>query len=413
VSGLVVVGGSYAGLQAASSARENGYDGPITLVSADGFPPYQRPPLSKGFLLDKIKESSLWLRADDYFRANAIDLKLNETAVALDRHERRVTLSSGTSLPYDNLVLATGARSRELAIPGIELGGVCYLRTLDEAYRLKKLLPTVSSVVVIGGGFIGLESASAAVSLGKDVTILEAAPKLLERAVSPLISESLLRLHRGKGARILLGQTAARIEGADGRVRAVVCNSGERIACDLVIVGIGALPNDQLAAASGLACGNGIVVDEYCRTSDPSIFAAGDCTDHPNAFAGQRLRLESVQNALDQGRCAGSTIAGKLLPYTSVPRFWSDQYETKLQMVGWSSGHESSVVRGSIEEGRFSVFLYKGQRLIAIESLNRGGDQMIGRRFLAANVSPSPDQAADLNFDLRTLESEASVASEV
>jgi 3-phenylpropionate/trans-cinnamate dioxygenase ferredoxin reductase subunit len=324
-----------------------------------------------------------------------------------------VTLSGGTSLPYDNLVLATGARSRELAIPGVELNGVCYLRTLDEAHHLKKRLPEVSSIVVIGGGFIGLESASAAVSLGKDVTILEAAPKLLERAVSPLVSESLLRLHRGKGARILLGQTASRIEGEAGPVRAVVCNSGERIACDLVIVGIGALPNDELAASSGLACGNGIVVDEHCRTSDPAIFAAGDCTNHPNVFAGQRLRLESVQNALDQGRCAGTTIAGKPLPYTSVPRFWSDQYEAKLQMVGWSAGHDSSVIRGSVEEGRFSVFLYKGARLIAIESLNRGGDQMIGRRFLAANVSPSPDQAADLNFDLRTLESAANVASEV
>ncbi len=402
MSGLVVIGASYAGVQAALGAREAGYAEPIRLLADESSLPYQRPPLSKGFLLGQASEDSLILRDEKFFRDKGIDLVLGARAVRIDRQERRVALASGEQLGFDRLLLATGSRARRLSVPGADLPGLHYLRSLTDAQELKGKLAAVSEIIIIGGGFIGLEVASSARKLGKTVTVVEAASRLLERAVSPVISRFLLDLHRGHGIDIRLSETVAKIEKDHGALN-VTCDSGHRLRANLVLVGIGGIANTELAAEAGLACNNGIMVDAVGRTEDPGIFAAGDCTSHHNGFAGKHIRLESVQHAQDQGRAAGAAIADQLVPYASVPRFWSDQYEAKLQIVGLSDGGDRHVIRGALDQGQFSVFIYRGDRLIAVDSINRPGEQLIARKLIGADASPSPDQAADLSFDLKAV----------
>lgn len=402
MSGLVVVGASYAGVQAALSAREAGYAEPIRLVADEASLPYQRPPLSKGFLLGQASEDSLILRDETFFRDKGIDLVLGAKAIRIDRRDRHIELANGDQLGFNRLLLATGSRPRRLIVPGADLPGLHYLRSLADAQTLKTRLSTASDIIIIGGGFIGLEVASSARKLGKTVTVIEAASRLLERAVSPIISQVLLDLHRGHGVDIRLQETVTRIE-SDHGVLSIVCGSGHRMRGDLVVVGIGGLANTDLAAEAGLACDNGIMVDAFGRTEDPGISAAGDCASHHNSFAGKRTRLESVQHAQDQGKSAGAATADHLIPYASVPRFWSDQYEAKLQIVGLSEGSDRHVIRGAADQGQFSVFIYRGTRLVAVDSINRPGEQLIARKLIGAGVSPSPDQAADLSFDLKTL----------
>lgn len=407
MSGLVIIGASYAGVQSAATAREVGYSGPITLIGDESDFPYQRPPLSKGLLLGKATEVQLMLRGERFFASQNIELVLAREVISIDRQARRIQLSDGAIHAYDVLVLATGSRARPFQVPGADLQGVHHLRSLGDARALQAQLQTASSVVVIGGGFIGLEVASAAVTLGKAVTVLESAPRLLQRGVSRVAGDYVLDLHRSKGVHIVLDAQVGCLQGHAGRVASARYNENRTINCDLAVVGIGGLPNDGLAQACGLVCDGGIVVDEFGRTSDPKIFAAGDCTNHPNRFAGRRLRLESVQNALDQGRATGATVAGKAVAYTAVPRFWSDQYDSKLQMVGLSLDHASHAVRGSTADGRFSVFLYRGEQLVGIDSVNSPADHVAGRKLLAAGASVRPDEAADPAFDLRAAAAEA------
>ncbi len=404
MSGLVIIGASYAGVQAALSARAAGYAEPIRLVADESSLPYQRPPLSKGFLLGQASEDSLILRDEEFFRDKGIDLVLGAKAVRIDRHDRRVALASDERLGFDRLLVATGSRARPLTVPGADLPGLHYLRSLTDAQELKGKLAAVSEIVIIGGGFIGLEVASSARKLGKSVTVIETASRLLERAVSPVISRFLLDLHRDHGVDICLSETVARIE-KDHDTLSVVCGSGQRLHGELVLVGIGGIANAELAAEAGLACDNGIVVDAFGRTEDPGIYAAGDCASHHNAFASKRIRLESVQHAQDQGKSAGTAIADHLVPYASVPRFWSDQYEAKLQIVGLSEGGDRHVIRGAVDQGQFSVFIYRGDRLVAVDSINRPGEQLIARKLIGAGASPSPSpgQVADLSFDLKAL----------
>lgn len=401
MTGLVIIGASYAGVQSAATAREAGYAERIVLIGNEPDFPYQRPPLSKGLLLGKTSDAQLILRGERFFTSQGIELVLGRDVLSIDRRARRIELSEGVHYAYDTLVLATGSCARPLQIPGAGLEGVHYLRSLGDARALQAELQTANSIVVIGGGFIGLEVASAAVTLGKAVTILESAPRILQRGVSRVAADYLLDLHRGKGVRIVPGAQVDCLQGRAGRVVGVRYNQGQSADCDLVLVGVGGLPNEGLALRCGLSCDAGIVVDAFGRTSDPRIFSAGDCTSHPNRFAGRRLRLESVQNALDQGRATGSTVAGKPVPYTAVPRFWSDQYDCKLQMVGLSLDHSSHAVRGSLADGRFSVFLYKGDDLIGVDSVNSPADHVAGRKLLAADVSVRPEQAADPAFDLK------------
>ena len=400
-AGVVIVGGGQAGFQVAASLRAGGYAKPIRIVSAEDHPPYQRPPLSKAFLLGKMERERLLFRQPAFYAAQAIELVLGETVVAVDRGAPTVVTAAGRRLPYDALVLATGTRVRPLPVPGGELDGVVYLRTLEESEALARRVAGAERVVVVGGGFIGLEVAAAARTLGKRVTVLEAAERLMGRVVAPVISEFYAGLHRERGIELGLNARIDRIEGEQGRAEAVVMADGARHAADLVVVGIGVLPNVELAVAAGLACENGIVVDRHGRTGDPAIFAAGECTSHPNRFAGGMARLESVQNAVDQAKAVAATILGRDEPYDEVPWFWSDQYDVKLQMVGISFGHDERVLRGDPGNGRFSVFYFKDGRLLAIDSVNRPSDHMAGRKLLAAGTLLTPVQAADEAFDLK------------
>jgi NADPH-dependent 2,4-dienoyl-CoA reductase/sulfur reductase-like enzyme len=401
--GLVVVGASYAGIQAALSARDSGYAERITVVADDHLLPYQRPPLSKDFLLDKVTQDNLVLRNDAFFKLKQIDLVLETRVHAIDRRTRKLSVNGGTTLDFDKLFIGTGSHARRLAIPGSDFDGVCYLRSIRDAVDLKERMRNAAEIVVIGGGFIGLEVAASASKLGKKVTVIESASRLLERSVSPLVSQFLLDLHTRHGVDVRLNESIATIGGENSRAAFVTTSGGVRLRADLVLVGIGGVANDQLARDAELNCTNGIVVDDHGMTDDPGIYAAGDCANHYNAYAGDWLRLESVQNAQDQAKAAGLAIAGKTGPYDSVPRFWSDQYGAKLQTVGISRHFDRQAVRGSLETGQFSVFYYRQGKLCAVDSVSRAGDQMAARRLIGNGISPTPEQAADLSFDFKSL----------
>ena len=400
-AGVVIVGAGQAGFQVAASLRAGGHTGSIQLIGTEAHPPYQRPPLSKGLLLGKMERERLLFRQPSFYGAQAISLRLGDTVTAIDRGNRTVTTAHGESIPYGVLVLATGTRVRPLPLPGTELDGVMYLRTLEHAEELARRVERARKVVVVGGGFIGLEVAAAVRLLGKPVTVLEAADRLMGRVVAPVISGFYANLHRARGVNLVLDARIAALQGEGGLVDHVAMADGSRHEADLVVIGIGVLPNTELAQAAGLACANGIEVDENGRTEDPAVFAAGECTSHPNRFAGGRARLESVQNAVDQAKAVAAAILGRPAPYDEVPWFWSDQYEVKLQMVGISTGHDRQAIRGDPATGRFSVFYFREGSLIAIDSVNRPSDHMTGRKLIPAGVAVSPTQAADETFDLK------------
>ncbi len=398
---IVIIGGGHAGAQAAASLRADGFDGRLVLVSSEKELPYHRPPLSKAFI--KADEDALQeLRPALFYEKNGVELMLGRTVQKIDRTAGKVVLDDG-ELPFDGLVLATGARVRIPPVPGIDLANVFLLRTVEDARRLKERFAAAKDVVVVGGGFIGLELAATARILGKTVTVLEAAPRLMGRVVAPAISAHFLDLHRGLGSAVRLETPVAALIGENGAVVAVETASGERIPADTVIVGVGVVPNVELAAEAGLDVLNGIVVDEAMRTSDPRIVAAGDAVAFHHWALGRPVRLESVQNAVDQAKTASGTLMGKAEAYRAVPWFWSDQGDAKLQMVGLSMDADRAVTRGDPASGSFSVFHYAGDRLVAIDSVNRATDHMLGRRWLAAGFSPSPEAVADESVDLKGL----------
>jgi 3-phenylpropionate/trans-cinnamate dioxygenase ferredoxin reductase component len=423
-NGVVIVGGGQAGLETAAALRMPAMNLPayadsITLVCEELHPPYQRPPLSKAFLAGDQQADALPLRGPAYYETHHIDLVLGTRVTAINAAEKRVRLESAREVPYDYLVLAVGARNRPLAVPGSERA--LYLRTLDEAQALRDRIPQSNRVVVIGGGFIGLEVAAAARKYGKDVTVIEALPRLMARAVTPLVSDFFLHLHASHGVKVPLDTAVVEIQ-SDAVIVTSMGRGTERIPADLVVAGIGVLPNLELAQAAGLATANGIVVDEFLRTSDPCIFAVGDCADHPNPFAssytGGRTRLESVQNAADQAKCVarriisavneGTATGATATPYRDVPWFWTDQFEVRFQMAGLSAGHDQQVVRGSVAAGKFSVFHFKEGRLLAVDSVNRLGDHVSARKLLTKGLltgrsAITPENAADESIDLKTL----------
>jgi 3-phenylpropionate/trans-cinnamate dioxygenase ferredoxin reductase component len=396
----VIVGAGQAGFEAAAALRAEGYQEPIALVGDEPHLPYQRPPLSKGFILDKQGMDEIELRPAAFFTDHQIDLVTRERVTAIDRQSRRVRLASGRSRAYEHLILACGARNRELPIDGARMDGVVYLRTLDESIAIKQRLRDASTIAVIGGGFIGLEIAASARSLGKAVTVLEAQPRLMPRVVAPLVSAFYERSHTSRGVDVICRASVTDIAGS-GPARIVRLADGRSFCADLVIVGIGVIPNDELAGAAGLATGNGIAVDDHLQTGDPRIFAVGDCADHPNPFAGGRVRLESVQNAADQARAAAAIIAGRRAPYNAVPWFWTDQFDLRLQMAGLSQGYDQAVTRGDPDSQKFSVFYFKASRLIAVDSINRPADHIIARRLLASHVAVTAEQAGDETVNLK------------
>ncbi|MCP4380846.1 MAG: FAD-dependent oxidoreductase [Hyphomicrobiales bacterium] len=399
---IIVVGGGHGGSQVVASLRSEGYEGRLTLITAETDIPYQRPPLSKAFL-KKADHELLPLRPASFYEKNAIDLQLGTEAVSIDRRGRALLLGDNRRLPFDRLVLAPGARPRLPAIDGIRLDGVFALRDASDARRIRDQLFMSDSIVVVGGGFIGLEIAATARLLGKRVTVLEAADRLMGRVVARQISEYFLSLHRGWGTDVRLNTPVGHIVGSSGGVAAVETAMGDRIDADMAIIGIGVEPNIELGESAGLATDNGIVVDKNMTTSAGEIYAIGDCAAFEHWELGRRVRLESVQNAVDQAKATARALVGKAEPYRDVPWFWSDQGDFKLQMVGLSNNATSGVVRGIPDDGTFSVFHFDNDRLVAIDSVNRAADHMVGRRMLAAGISPSPEACADPNTDLKAL----------
>ena len=402
--GTVIVGTGQAGFQTAASLRSEGYEEPITLIGEEPHIPYQRPPLSKGFPLGQQDFESIQLRPGRFYQDHHIDLLAGKKVTAIDRHERQVRLESGARIPYERLVLAVGARNRKLAVDSGDLDDVLYLRSLEEAMAVKERLQSAQDIVVIGGGFIGLEIAAVACTLGKSVTVLEALPRLMSRAVAPIISDFFRELHASRGVKIICDASVSEISGSRSKVQKVVLRGGTAFPADLVMVGVGIVPNVELAQEAGLSVANGIAVNEYLETDDEDIFAIGDCAEHPCVFAGGRVRLESVQNAADQAQRVATTIAGRRSCYCALPWFWTDQFDIKLQMAGISQGHERIVTRGDAESRKLSVFYFKQDRLVAIDSINRPLDHMIGRKLIAGAVPLTPGQAADETVDLRKLE---------
>lgn len=400
---IVVVGAGHASGQLLDSLRRGGSRAHITLVGEESWLPYQRPPLSKKFLSGELSAERLAFRPQSFYQKHEIDTRLSCRAVSIDRDAQAVMLAGGDSLDYDLLALTTGARVRELPVPGAELAGVHYLRGIDDALGLQADWQGRDKVCVIGGGFIGLEVAASARSLGKNVTVVEMMDRLMARAVSPAMSEYFLDLHSRHEVRVMCSTGVEELIGGDGRVSGVRLSDGSEVPADVVVVGIGVWPNQELAMEAGLACDNGIIVDEYARTSDPKIVSAGDCTNHPNSLLGRRLRLESVHNALEQAKSAAASLMDEKLAYAQVPWFWSDQYSSKLQMVGLSEGFDKAVQRGDPGKDKFSLFYYRDQALIAIDSVNSPGDHMVGKKLIAAGISPGQEQAADPEFPLKSL----------
>jgi len=402
--GVVIIGTGQAGFQAAASLRTEGYQETITLIGEESHIPYQRPPLSKGFPLGTQDVDAIELRPRAFYRDHRIELITSAKAVAIERAEKQVKLASGARLPYRTLVLAVGARNRKLLVRGAELDGVLYLRSLEEAVVVRDRLKDAREIVVIGGGFIGLEIAAAAATLGKSVTVLEALPRLMSRVVAPAISEFFCNLHTSHGVKVVCGCAVSEIAGSGGKVQGVSLKDGTTSPADLVIVGVGVVPNVELAQGAGLRVANGVAVGENLRTEDENVFAIGDCAEHPCIFAGSRVRLESVQNAADQGQFVAAAIVGRLAAYNALPWFWTDQFEIKLQMAGISHGHDRTAIRGSTKDKNLSVFYFKGDQLLAIDSINRPLDHIVGRRVIAGRVPLTPEQAADESVDLKKLE---------
>jgi 3-phenylpropionate/trans-cinnamate dioxygenase ferredoxin reductase subunit len=394
---IVVVGAGQAAAQLAMSLRQGGYAGLIRVISEEPYLPYQRPPLSKKFLAEFRDPDTLFLRPGSFWCDQNVEFDLGVAVGRVEPTLRRVALVDGREIDYGTLVFATGTSARTLPVPGIALAGVFSLRKIDDVVRLRPALNEAQRVVIVGGGYIGLEVAAVVASEGRAVTVLEAEDRVLKRVTGPTTSTFFDRHHRGRGVDLRLTAPLAAIDG-ETRATGVRLPSGESVPADLVLVATGARANDGLAAAAGLACQDGILVDEFTRTQVPDIHAIGDCTRFPSRRYGRRLRLESVQNAIDQAKAAAACILGRPQPYDPVPWFWSDQYDVKLQIAGLTDGYDAETTLGDAAAGRFSVEYRRDGRLIAVDAVNDGRAHMLSRRRIAEetmpSTAPSPPMAA-------------------
>lgn len=404
---LVIVGAGHAGVELAFAARQQGWIGAIVLLGEEDHLPYHRPPLSKAFLCGTVDASSLALRQATAFESNGIQLRLGAHVRSIDRVTHQVLLEDGSSLVYTKLALCTGGRARVLEVPGMEGGpplNLYSLRTQADAQAIGASVSQGARVVIIGAGYVGLEVAASARKLGAVVTVLEAQPRVLARVTGVTLSGFYESVHREAGVDVRTNASVRAIErDVSGAVTTVVCGDGERLPADVVIVGIGMFPDTALAERAHLRVEGGIVVDEHSITSDPDIFAAGDCTVHDSALYGRRVRLESVPNALEQARAAAGWLCGKPKPNQAVPWFWSDQYDLKLQMTGLSDGHDACVVRGSLADHSFCAFYLREGRVIAADAVNRPADFMMAKKAVAASVMANPQALADISLPLKDL----------
>lgn len=398
---VLIVGGGQAAAQLVVSLRLGGHSGRIALVSDENAPPYQRPPLSKQYLAGKLKRERLLLRRAEYYESRDVELRLGRRVLAIDRGNRLALLDDGEELGYDRLVLATGSTLRKLDVPGSDLPGIHYLRSLGDADALQGELAPGRRVVIVGGGYIGLEVAATATGAGAQVTVLEAEERVMSRVASAAVADWLTNLHRDSGVSVRVGEQVRGFAG-QRRVEAVETDNGA-IAADAVVVGIGVLPSADLARDCGLGEDDGILTDEHCRTEDESVLAAGDCARAVNTALGSAVRLESVQNAVDHGQVAASVILGDPKPYSGLPWFWSDQFHVKLQIAGLARPEDEAVLRGDPSSGGFAAFRLRDGRLTAVEAVSSPRDFMAGKKLIASGVAPEPGLLIDESVPLKEL----------
>jgi 3-phenylpropionate/trans-cinnamate dioxygenase ferredoxin reductase subunit len=399
---LVIVGGGQAAAQAVQSLRQQSFAGPITLLSDEPYPPYQRPPLSKKYFAGELPRERLLLRPAAFYAEKGVSLEQNARVEELDVAGRRVRLRDGRTLAYDRLLLTTGSRVRKLEVPGATLPGLHYVRTIADVDGITSSLREGTRVLLIGAGFIGLEIAAVARQRGFEVTVLEAAERVMSRAVSVEVAAFYEARHRDAGVSVHTGAAVAALRGAQ-QVTAVETADGRVFPCDVVIVGIGIVPNVELAAAAGLPCNNGIVVDEFARTADPHVVAAGDCTNHPLPLLERRVRLESVPNAIHQAKVAAATLLDAPIAYSEVPWFWSDQYDLKLQIAGLSTGFDEVVLRGDPATRSFAAFYLRAGQLLAVDAINSPKEFIAGKKLVASRAHIAPDVLRDAAVDLTPL----------
>ena len=397
---IVIIGAGQAGAQAVQSLRADGFSGPITMVGDEAYPPYQRPPLSKAYLLGTFERPRLFLKADTYYAEAGCEVLLDTSAKAIHRAERTVELSDGRKLAYDKLLLATGARVRRLKCPGADLPGIHYLKTIADVDGLQDVFHAGKRIAIVGGGYIGLEVAAVGAKRGLDVTVFEAMDRLMARAVSPELSAFYAAEHEKAGVTLKLKTGVEAIEG-DGKVERVIAG-GQSYPADIVLVGIGVIPCDELAVAAGLASEDGIVVDQNARTGDPHIWAAGDCTRHVGR-EGHYIRLECVQNAIDQAKHAALAMVGKPKTYSEVPWFWSDQYDLKLQIAGLARPSDRLVLRGDPKMRKFAVFHLRDGAVAAVEAVNAAPEYMIGKKLVADGKQIAAETLADMSIPMKQM----------
>jgi len=398
----VIVGAGQAGSELATSLRQHGYADCVVLIGDEDYVPYRRPPLSKTYLSGEVTLESLFLKPRAVYEKHAIECRFGIGVESIDCAARSLRLYDGSVLRYDKLALTTGGRPRRLSVPGAERSNVHYIRTVADIDRLKQQFGEGKRLVIIGGGYVGLEAASVGIKKGLHVTVVEALPRVLARVTAPEISAFYERVHRGHGVDLRTGVGVHALEGS-GDTCTVVLADGTRLAADLVVIGVGLIPNTELAEAAGIEVSNVIVVDRYAVTSDPDIVAAGDCTNHDNVFLGRRLRLESVPNALEQARVAAASILGRPRVYDAVPWFWSDQYDLKLQMVGLSQGYDNLIVRGDMDANSFTAFYLKDGVVISADSVNRPQDFMVAKRLVAERAAVPSERLRDDAVPLKSM----------
>lgn len=399
---VVVVGGGQAAGQVVSSLRQEGFIGRIVLIASERSPPYQRPPLSKSYLAGDLPPERLLLKTPGYYVQLDVDVRIGLSVTRVRLPDRALDLDDGTSLAYDHLVFATGSRPRILGVAGAQHPKLFYLRTLDDANVLRQQLSAGKHLVLIGGGYIGLEIAAVARRLGLRVSVLESASHLLARVTSSFVGSFYKELHEGHGVHVRCDAAVTQIEDLLGRP-VVGLAAGEQLQADLVVAGVGAVPNLEIARDAGLICNHGIVVDENCRTSVPHIYAAGDCTEQPSPICGTQVRLESVPNAIEQARTVAATICGKSRPNHAVPWFWSDQYDVKLQSAGLSRGYDQIAVRGRPGTHSFAVYYFRDDRLLAIDAINRPAEFALAKPWIASQVRILAEKLEDESIPIKEM----------
>jgi 3-phenylpropionate/trans-cinnamate dioxygenase ferredoxin reductase subunit len=399
---IVIAGAGHAAGQIITTLRQQKFEGQIVLIGDEPYLPYQRPPLSKKFLAGEMPAERLYVKPESFYEDPRIDLRLETTVTAIDREAKTVKIEDGDDIAYDKLVLSLGSRARTLPVEGADLQRVHYLRSIADVESIRAELDIGRRLVIIGAGYIGLEVAAVARTLGLEVTVVEMADRVMSRVVSPEISDFYQIEHTNHGVKLRLSTTVVALHGKK-RVKCVETGEGEEIPAEFVIIGVGILPNTEIAEQAGLDVNDGIVVNDRCQTSDPDIYAAGDCTSHPNDIYGRRLRLESVHNAVEQAKTAASNLCGKETRYSQVPWFWSDQYDLKLQIAGLSEGYDDVVIRGNPADRSFACVYLRAGRLIAIDAVNAPRDFVHSKALIAARMLVSADKLADSGTLLKDL----------